>query len=116
MYVFMYVQAEPELARLYSDDWHDHPGLARAPVVHDIAEQPPPKKSRAEASQTREDEWEEWAQGMAASFTDGGTEAQTTLDEPAELVELEVCGEAVTWPAGWSEHCRLMPHPSCPWS
>jgi hypothetical protein len=93
---------DQDLMGIYEADWANNSGVTRAPEWFDISEQPPTKKARADADQAVEEDWEAWAQSVAASYDDIGGEPSAAFNDIAELVELDACGEAVKWPEGWS--------------
>ena len=84
-----YGYEEQELVRTYEADWVNNAGITRAPETFDISEQPPTKKTRADADRAVEEDWEAWAQSVAASYDEIGGEPSATFNDIAELVELD---------------------------
>jgi hypothetical protein len=96
-------EAAHDLIEMFDADWEAHPSLARSPEHFDIADQPPSKRTKSDADhEPVTDDWNDWAQSVAAALDDDTGAPPYVLEELDELIELEESGEVVRWPAGWN--------------
>ena len=79
-------------------DWSASSTVAKPPEQFDLTDQPEQKKARR-AQTEADDDWNDWAQSVAATFGEEDSNAPVGL---AELLELDEVCESVKWPPGWS--------------